>query len=101
MKVRSGWNSEYARKKFDVELDEADLIRILIDNDIAPAEAAALPVNDAFVVLYTSAEITAKAALVEFDPSMKQQLSEEIAELRGKRARVLGKIRDAITARGM
>lgn len=63
MRVRSGWNSEpYGRRKFDIELGEEDLVRILTSRGIDPATV--LPLREAFSILYCEAEALARAALV-------------------------------------
>lgn len=54
MIVKTGWNSEFAREKFDVGLGEEDLPRILDEAGIPPD--AHLTVSEAFRVLYFSAE---------------------------------------------
>jgi hypothetical protein len=65
MQIRSGWNSEpYGRRKFDIELGEGDLLRVLQANGIDTAKASALPHNDAYAILYCEAEILARAALI-------------------------------------
>lgn len=103
MEVRSGWNSEFARKKYDVTLDEADLARILLGFGI-PAEAqATVSVDDAHTVLYTSAEIMARQTLAvyarekpsEFPDDIRTRLVEEARVLRDKRTATLTGIKSA------
>lgn len=98
MKVRSGWNSEYARKKYDVELDEADLARILIAGRVPLEAQATLALADAHNLLWYSAEIMARQSLASFDPSLKKKLVEEATELNRQRAHLLGKIRNQWSA---
>jgi hypothetical protein len=65
MQVRSGWNSEpYGRRKFDVELGEPDLRRILISHDVDPGTADTMSGRTAFRILYCEAEILARYALL-------------------------------------
>jgi hypothetical protein len=65
MRIRSGWNSEpYGRRKFDIELGEEDLQRVLQSQDIDAASAPSLPHNVVYAILYCEAEILARAALV-------------------------------------
>lgn len=52
--VKTGWNSDFGKEKFDVGLGEEDLSRILDDHDIPPD--AKLTASEAFRVLYFSAE---------------------------------------------
>jgi hypothetical protein len=53
--VRAGWNTELGRKKWDVELDEPDLRRFLLENGLPPD--APLFMSEAFWLLHYSAEI--------------------------------------------
>lgn len=103
MKVRSGWNSEYARKKYDVEVDEADLARLLLAAGI-PLEAQPLvPAGEVHTVLYCTAEILARTTLAaharakpgEFPDDFRQQLAEEVKVLRGQRDAAYARIRAA------
>jgi|GEM_PF-3489605 len=65
MKVRSGFNSEpYGRYKFDIELGEEDLGRILAGRGIDPARAAGMLSREAYKVLYAEAEMLARAAMI-------------------------------------
>lgn len=89
MEVRSGWNSEFARKKYDVTLDEADLSRILDDAGIPLEAQPKLSIAQAHALLYFSAEILARTTLKLFDPSMKESLDKEITALTEQRSKVL------------
>ncbi len=48
MKVRKGFSTEYAKNKFDVEVDEADLTRMLAEHQIPPELAPRVTVLMAF-----------------------------------------------------
>lgn len=89
MKVRSGWNSEFGRKKFDIELDGEDLVSLLIDAGI-PGDAP-LSFNEKYQFLYVTAEILARLRLLEFDPT---QDSTKVKELQEKRLNQALKLRD-------
>jgi hypothetical protein len=65
MIVRSGWSSEYARQKYDVEVDMDDLRRLLADNGVK-AQPEDMSVDDVHVLLWTTAEILARRTLVQF-----------------------------------
>jgi hypothetical protein len=93
LKVRSGWNSEYARKKYDVEVDEADLARIITGAGMPLEAVSIVTLGDAHNLLWYSAEILARQALVSFDPTLKQRLTEEARGLVQKRKDLLLKIR--------
>lgn len=93
MEVRSGWNSEFARKKYDVTLDEADLARILLGAGIPLAAQPGLSEDHAHMLLWTSAEILARRTLVQFDPSLKEKLVTEAKQLSARRAKALTEIK--------
>lgn len=94
MMVRAGWSTEYARDKYDVELDETDLARILGDAGI-PAEAqSSLKLREAHTLLYCSAEIIAREALVRCEPKLKERLLAEAAKLAAERNALLTSLRD-------
>jgi hypothetical protein len=95
MEVRSGWNSEYARKKYDVTVDEGDLARILIAAGIPVAAQPGMTADDAHMILYTTAEIMARRTLVQFDPSQKEKLVAEARALNAQRAAVLDRVKKA------
>ena len=54
MIVKTGWQNDFGKQKFDVELNEIDLARILADAGIAPD--AALTSLEAFRLLMFEAE---------------------------------------------
>lgn len=91
MEVRSGWNSEYARKKYDVILDEADLARILHKAGL-PVDMM-LSVDDAHTLLYATAEIKARATLSRFDPSLTDELKAEARGFAYERDAVLRRLK--------
>jgi hypothetical protein len=66
MKVRSGWATEYARDKFDIEVDEADLERLCADWQIQPALRTLFTAAMTFSVLSTLAEMLAAFELAKF-----------------------------------
>jgi hypothetical protein len=93
MKVRSGWNSEYARKKYDVEVDEADLARIITAAGMPMEALSIVTLGDVHNLLWYSAEILARQTLVAFDPSMSEKLTAEARALAAKRKDLVLKIR--------
>jgi len=54
MVIKTGWQNDYGKQKFDIELNEVDLARILADNDIPPD--AALTSAEVFRLLMLEAE---------------------------------------------
>ncbi len=66
MLVRQGWSGETASNrwaKFDIELDETDLGRLLREHDIAPPEA--LSTVDAYRLLEAEAERLVRVKLAQ------------------------------------
>lgn len=96
MEVRSGWNSEYARKKYDVSLDEGDLSRILDAAGIPLEAQPKLTLAQAHALLYFSAEIIARQTLILFDPSQREALTEEIAGLQAQKAQGLAAVKKLV-----
>lgn len=65
MQVRTGWNTEMGRKKFDVTMEETDLARMLSDNGIPTAWAGKLRPAEVFQVMYLEADRFAKVVLAQ------------------------------------
>jgi hypothetical protein len=103
MEVRSGWNSEFARKKYDVTLDEADLARLLLGAGIPLEAQPLLPAGDVHTILYCTAEILARTTLAAyakaepggFPPDFRQRLADEARVLRDQRTAALTKVKSA------
>jgi hypothetical protein len=93
VKVRSGWNSDFGRVKFDVEVDEADLLRILLEIGLSVEAAASLTVKEAYKVAYCTAEILSRQALSRFDGSKAEELTAEIKALAQERNEVLAAVK--------
>lgn len=98
MKVRSGWNSEYARKKYDVELDEADIIRILIQHGLDPALSPRLPVAAAHSLLRWEAEIFSRQTLLEHDPEQAVHQQRIIDDFTAKRDELIKRLKAKVRA---
>jgi hypothetical protein len=56
MKVRKGFSTKYAELKFDVEVDEDDLTRLLMEHQIPPDQAPRLTTTMVFRLQVTLAE---------------------------------------------
>jgi hypothetical protein len=98
MEITSGWSSDYAKKKYAVTLDEADLARILLGEGIPLAVQASITLDEAHTILWASAEIMARRTLVQHDPSMKEQLAKEARQLNDRRTAALTGIRSRTEA---
>jgi hypothetical protein len=59
MMVRRGWSIDYAKKKFDVELDENDLQRMLAERGVPDPAALAARMSTHHVYLALDAEAMA------------------------------------------
>lgn len=57
MKVRSGWSLQYATKKFDVELEDHDIVQLLEERGIPLDRHGDLTVRERFMVAWDEAEI--------------------------------------------
>jgi len=56
VKIRKGWSTEYAKTKFDVEVDETDLQRLCDTWEISLAYRAKLTTEQVFTILDSLAE---------------------------------------------
>lgn len=93
MMVRSGWNSEYARQKYDVEVGEPDLARILTSQGIPLEALATLSMGEAHDILYFTAEGLARLALGRYDKNMAKQCAADFRKLQEQRDQVLAKVK--------
>jgi hypothetical protein len=57
MMVRFGWNSEYGRKKFDVELDEGDLLALMLEAGLSAECIPKLTTSQKYLLLKNEAEL--------------------------------------------
>lgn len=97
MMVRSGWNSEYARQKYDVEVGEADLARILTSQGIPLEAMGSLTMGEAHDILYFTAEGLARLALGRYDKGMAKQCAEDFRKLQAQRDEVLARVKARCT----
>jgi hypothetical protein len=70
MLLRNGWNTSMGRQKFDVEVSETDLVRILHEAGVEDAAGTVLtmPTRDVFLILQCEAEIWATMGLRRLAP---------------------------------
>lgn len=57
MIVRMGWNSQYARRKFDIELDDADLNALMLEHRINVSDPASMAPSYKHQALTVEAEL--------------------------------------------
>jgi hypothetical protein len=89
MIVKTGWQNDFGKQKFDVELNEIDLARLITDAGIAPD--AALTSLEAFRLLMLEAEYFSESVRAA-------RLQDEEAAARAGKARdgrndLLGKVK--------
>lgn len=77
------------RVKFDVEVDETDLPRILTECGVDVSHAATMSATDVYTVFYCEALIFSAAAQARQEPENIVALKQEIADRRAQRDRVL------------
>lgn len=94
MRVSSGWNTDYGKKKFDLSLDEDDLKRLLHEHGVNLEEP--LLVHEAFGILHNEAEAFAKLMLGREMPDMKDDLGPEITKHQQNRDAWLNKVIERI-----
>jgi hypothetical protein len=104
MEISSGWNSEFARKKYGVALDEGDLRRILIGADIPVSQHEFVSLEDAHTLLHCTSEILSRRtyAVYLMDgrklPELTGDTAKDVKRL-GQEARALTERRDAVLGR--
>jgi hypothetical protein len=91
MLIRRGWASEYAKRKFDIELDEADLVRILAVAGVAdPAGVAAtMNLGHVYEILDAEAMMFVSHTLSRFEPASKDTHMQAYAAYQARRDTVL------------
>lgn len=89
MKVRYGFNTSMGRLKFDVEVDEADLPRILIECGVDVSAASTMSAREVYTVLYCQSLIFSAAAQIRVEPENAAALRQEISDRRAERDRTL------------
>jgi hypothetical protein len=60
MKVRTGWATEFARVKFDVEVEQQDLDLMLEAEDLSPGQVT---VRERFMLMKSEADVLSAAAM--------------------------------------
>lgn len=101
MRVMTGWNSEYGRRKFDVTFDETDLGRLLLDNDIPVEQAEKLTPGEVFQLMWVNAEIFSHATLVkhllaEAQEKAADAVDAEAKEYKDQRTSLVAAIKDRL-----
>jgi hypothetical protein len=93
MMVRAGYNSEYGRKKFDVELDEADLHSLIFEAGATVEDASRrLTTNVKFRILRDEAQRLALQGAIDgglVPPSEVQSAQAQLAQMNELRAKNL------------
>lgn len=101
MHVRQGWSGEVKPNqwaKFDVELDEGDLQRLLLMAGIDTLSPAALPVSLAFQLLEVEAEFLVIAKLVARYEYPAEQAGPQFKALDKQKGALLDRIRALVPA---
>jgi hypothetical protein len=67
MKVRSGWSSDYAKKKFDVELEDVDYPQLLAHWGIPVERGSDITAMEKFLLMYYQAESISVMTQVQYE----------------------------------
>jgi hypothetical protein len=97
MEVRSGWNTDYGKEKFDVTIEECDLLRLASEHNIPPVKLETASPKLVFGIMYHEAEIysrVVRARIVKDEP-LKAALAKEIAQLKEERDQLIKMLADA------
>lgn len=89
MRVSAGWNTDFGKVKFSVDVGEDDLGRLLMQGGLPIEARESLTMGEAYRICYCSAEMLARDALIRFDPGQEDRLREEMSTLSAERREVL------------
>lgn len=98
MIVSNGWNTDYGKLKFNIDLDEGDLFTLLDEHGIEPG--AKLTVNEKFGILNNEGLAFAKFQLARVEPDMKDQLLREVERHKEARDLLLRRVADRVKKDG-
>ncbi len=102
MKVHHGWSGEFSSgkwAKFDVELDETDLMRMLHEADIDMTHPHLVKERHAFMLLQAEAEVLLLLKMMSAFSYPEKQGRARIEEILVLKHDVVTKIRDSVPAR--
>lgn len=94
MEVRMGISTDYAKEKFDITLDEADLARLCGEHDISDSQANAMTVAQVFLLLSKEAERYVLVQAPKFGRPA-EQVQEQLAQNREDFAKILVSVKGA------
>jgi len=91
--VSRGWSSDYAKRKFGIELDMADLIKILAEARFPDPEhtAAAMTIGDVFDVLDNQAMMFVHYTLSKMEPAEAKTHLQRVMEATRERNAIMAK----------
>lgn len=93
MDVKRGWNTEYGKRKFDVAVEEADLLRMLAERGaLDPAQVAAgMLTQDVYLIMDAEAMAFVHHSLSRQEPEQAEKHLAKLKEHRGERDALLDK----------
>jgi hypothetical protein len=93
MKIKRGWATDFGKVRFDVEVDEYDLRRMLAARGIEDPEAlsATMRTADVEAIMDAEAMTFVHMSLAKQEPGSKDAHEKKAAEYRAERNRVLDK----------
>jgi len=91
MFVKTGWNTDFGKQKFDIGMDETDLARILTEAGISPD--AQLTSRETFQILRMEAERFSTVQRAQVVPAEAEGCRLEVKRLTGQLAAQLDSVR--------
>lgn len=75
MEIKRGWATEYGKTRFDVLIEEVDLLRLLAGREVADPAAAAsrMPVAHVYQVMDAEAQMFVSHSLARQEPARKAE----------------------------
>ncbi len=101
MEIRQGWSGEIGPNqwaKFDVTLNEGDLVRLLRKAGLGHLKPVEIPIADAFQILEAEAEILVIAKLVTRYGMPNDDAAEAMARMNANQQSTFAKLREDLAA---
>lgn len=92
MRVKRGWSTDFGKARYDVEVDETDLLRMLADyGDEDPASTAArMSTQSVMQIMDAEAMAFVHFSLSKHEPAQAEAHLAKVKEFRAERGRLLG-----------
>lgn len=93
MEVKDGWATDFGKIRFDVLIEEVDVMRMLVARGAEDPAAimARMTTGDLFEIMSNEAAAFRHVSLAKQEPAQRESHMTKVAEYRAERNRLLGK----------